>query len=248
MAGLPIGTDLKPPPGGEVVDGTGDTLLPGLVDSHVHAWNRDVLQMGLVMGTTTELDMYMRWQESQRWKEEESKGAFDIADFRTAGTCFAVAGGHGTEPNLPPIVPIQNADQTQAFVDERVAHGSDYIKVMYDNGPRFAAMHSDTLRAIVMAAHKRGKMVIVHVFSRQGILDVINSGADGLAHVPIVKLPEPEFTQALAAHHIFAISTLGFTDFFFGPQRLATTLLRDPSLAPLPGSIHATLPAAARVG
>jgi len=227
-----VGTDLKPPPGGEVVDGTGDTLLPGLIDSHVHARNRDVLRMGLVMGATTELDMYMLWQESQRWKEEEAKGAFDIADFRTAGTCFTVVGGHGTEPTYPPIVPIQKADQAQAFVDERLAHGSDYIKVMYDNGPRFAAMPSDTLRAIVTAAHKRGKMVIVHVFSPQGILDVINSGADGLAHVPVVKLPEPEFTRALAAHHIFAITTLGFTDNFFGSRRLWTTLPKDPLLAP----------------
>ncbi|HSU90890.1 MAG TPA: hypothetical protein VLI44_05550, partial [Sporolactobacillaceae bacterium] len=227
-----VGTNVVSLPDAQVVDGSGDTLLPGLIDSHVHAWNRDVLEMGLVMGVTTELDMYMRWQEALKWKAEESKGAADIADFRTAGTAIAVAEGHGTEADLPPMIPISKPDEAQAFVDERIAHGSDYIKVMYDNGPRFAAMSKATLAAIVKAAHSRHKMVIVHVATAQGYLDVIDSGADGLAHVPIVKLLEPIFRQAAKAHHIFAITTLGFTDFFFGRGRLWSKLPEDPSIAP----------------
>jgi imidazolonepropionase-like amidohydrolase len=230
-----VGTDVAPPTDAQVVDGSGDTLLPGLIDSHVHAWNRDVLEMGLVMGVTTELDMYMRWDDALKWRAEESKGASDIADFRTAGTAIAVAGGHGTEADLPPMIPISRPDEAQAFVDERVAHGSDYIKVLYDNGPRFAAMSKATLTAIVKAAHARHKMVIVHVFSAQGYLDVIDSGADGLAHVPIVKLPEPVFREAAKVHHIFAITTLGFTDFFFGRGRLWSKLPEDPSIAPFLG-------------
>jgi len=108
----------------QVIDGSGDTLLPGLIDSHVHAWIREVLEMGLVMGVTTELDMYMRWEDALKWRAEESKGASDIADFRTGGTAIAVAGGHGTESDLPPMTPIRGPDQAQAFVDERIAHGS----------------------------------------------------------------------------------------------------------------------------
>jgi imidazolonepropionase-like amidohydrolase len=232
-----VGTNLARPPDAEVIDGSGDTLLPGLIDSHVHIWVRQVLEMGLIMGVTTELDMYMRWEDAQRWKKEEAEGATDIADFRTAGTCFTVAGGHGTEWTLPPITPIQRAEQAQALVDERIAHGSDYIKIMYDNGPRFAAMPKDIMAAIVKAAHRRGKLVIVHAFSPQGILDVIDAGADGLAHVPIVKLPEPQFRDALKAHRVFAITTLGFTDFFFGAQRLASRLPEDPSIAPYLGPL-----------
>ena len=55
--------------------------------------------------------------------------------------------------------------------------------------------------------------------------------------MPIVKMPEPEFAQALRSHHIFAITTLGFTDFFFGSGRLATTLPKDPLLAPYLGPL-----------
>src|SRR6202167_4207422 len=146
-----VGANVASAPNAQVIDGSGDPLLPGLIDSHVHAWIREVLEMGLVMGVTTELDMYMRWEDALKWRAEESKGASDIADFRTAGTAIAVAGGHGTESDLPPMTPIRGPDQAQAFVEERITHGSDYIKVFYDNGPRFAAMSKETLAAIVKA-------------------------------------------------------------------------------------------------
>ncbi len=97
-----VGNEVAAPPNSQLIDGRGDTILPGLIDAHVHAWGRRVLEMGLIMGVTTELDMYMNWETAQKWKAEEAKGAFDIAVFRTAGTAIAVAGGHGTEPTLPP--------------------------------------------------------------------------------------------------------------------------------------------------
>src|SRR5687767_14711342 len=42
--------------GATVVDGTGKTLLPGLIDSHTHTWG-DALKTALAFGVTTELDM-----------------------------------------------------------------------------------------------------------------------------------------------------------------------------------------------
>ena len=52
-----IGKDLKVATGTKEVDGAGDTLLPGLIDSHDHAWG-DVLKQALIFGVTTELDMF----------------------------------------------------------------------------------------------------------------------------------------------------------------------------------------------
>ena len=96
---IAVGTNVPSPPDAQVIDGTGDTLLPGLIDSHVHAWIRDVLKMDLVMGITTDLDMYMWWQNIAPWREQEAQGAPDVADFRTAGSAIFVSGGHG--PSSP---------------------------------------------------------------------------------------------------------------------------------------------------
>jgi hypothetical protein len=88
-----VGSNISTPSDAQVIDANGDTLMPGLIDSHVHIWTRDVLASALAFGVTTELDMFMRWREAKNWKERESKGAFDIADFRTAGTCVTSPAG-----------------------------------------------------------------------------------------------------------------------------------------------------------
>ncbi len=224
-----VGSSLPVPPGAKVIDGTGDTLLPGLIDSHVHLWQYDELRRALVFGSTTVLDMFMRWQDVNRWKQEESKDGATIADFRTAGYCFATPGGHGTEDGFDTT--ITTPQQASGKVDQRIAEGSDYIKIMYEDGPRFAAMPKPVMEAIVKAAHQRGKMVIVHGTS----LDIPDAGADGLAHLPIAKLPEPQWTDALKAHHMFVITTIAYTDFHLTPGRLAAKLPDDPLVNPYLG-------------
>lgn len=42
----------------ERVDGTGATLLPGLIDAHTHTFCRADLQQALMFGVTAELDMF----------------------------------------------------------------------------------------------------------------------------------------------------------------------------------------------
>jgi imidazolonepropionase-like amidohydrolase len=54
-----VGDGGSTPAGVEEIDGTGRTLLPGLIDSHVHAWGplERVLEKALLFGVTTELEM-----------------------------------------------------------------------------------------------------------------------------------------------------------------------------------------------
>jgi hypothetical protein len=222
------GANLDAPPGAQVINGNGDTLLPGLIDSHVHIFTEDVLTSALAFGITTELDMFMRWREAQLWKVREAKGDYEIADFRTAGTCATVPKGHGTEVGAGAIPTITNPADAQAWVDARIKEGSDYIKIIYDNGPRWPSMSEATMAALVKAAHQRGKLVVVHGNWR----DAVEAGADGLAHLPPNEPPPADFDKLLKAHHMFAITTLTYNDLLFGPGRLSTKLPRDPLVAP----------------
>ena len=53
------------PAGASVVDAHGATLMPGLIDAHVHT-DLDGLHDALLFGVTTELDMQGHWTIKKR--------------------------------------------------------------------------------------------------------------------------------------------------------------------------------------
>ena len=175
------GAKVNAPSGVRVIDGTGETLLPGLIDSHTHVFG-NALKDALIFGVTTELDMFTDYKYAAQTKKEQAEGKdLDLADLRSAGTLVTAPNGHGTEYGIP-IPTISSPDEAQAFVDARIAEGSDFIKVVYDEregGP----LTEETLQEIVRAAHLRGRLVVVHVLAQRKTQEAIAAGADGLAHL-----------------------------------------------------------------
>src|SRR3989442_9743516 len=49
---------LRPPDSAVVIDGAGRTLLPGLIDAHVHIGHEETLEQAAALGVTTVLDMW----------------------------------------------------------------------------------------------------------------------------------------------------------------------------------------------
>src|SRR5262249_6186786 len=56
----------------KLVDGTGKTLLPGLIDAYVHVHGADTLEQALIFGVTTEFDMMMQPRVDNRPKAEDN--------------------------------------------------------------------------------------------------------------------------------------------------------------------------------
>jgi imidazolonepropionase-like amidohydrolase len=195
------------------IDGHGKTLLPGLIDAHTHIQGQvQTLQQALIFGVTTELDMFNAWESSKDIKAQQAAGKLtDAADLRSAGILATAPGGHGTEYGFE-IPTITGPEVAQAWVDMRVAEGSDYVKIVRDDGStyglNFPTLNDETLRAVVAAAHKRHKLAVVHIGSYQDAMAAINAGADGLAHLWVGAQPDPDFGKLAASHHIFVVATL----------------------------------------
>src|SRR5258708_31360328 len=124
-----VGTDVKAPASVRSINGEGQTLLPGLIDAHTHAFG-NALKDALIFGVTTELDMFTDHTYAAQTKKDQAEGKdLDLADLRSAGTLVTAPHGHGTEYGIP-IPTISSPDQAQAFVDARIAEAPDYSKII----------------------------------------------------------------------------------------------------------------------
>jgi len=228
-----VGKTADPPDGAEIIDGTGHTLLPGLIDSHTHAFGA-ALKQAVMFGVTTELDMFSDYRTAAQMRKDQAEGkATDRADLFSAGTLVTAPGGHGTEYGMK-IPTITAPGEAQAFVDARIDEGSDYIKIVYDDGKSYGlnnpTVSKETMAAVIASAHKRGKLAVVHISTLEGARDAIESGADALAHIFRDRAPDPGFARMVAARRAFVIPTLTVTESLTGVAGGAT-LATDPALA-----------------
>lgn len=206
-----VGGSIAVPAGARVVDGAGHTLVPGLIDAHTHAFG-DALREAVVFGVTTELDMFTDAAAAAGWKAEQGAGgAVDRADIRSAGTLVTAPGGHGTQFGMP-IPTLTAADSADAFVAARIAEGSDWIKVVYDDGATYGlswpTLDRSMLEAVIAAAHRRDRLAVVHVGTARAAREAIEAGADGLVHLFTDTLPDASFARLAAERGAFVIPTL----------------------------------------
>lgn len=176
-----IGPRIRAPRNVRVVDGRAKTLIPGLIDSHTHIHSRRDLEQSAVFGVTTDISMLMDLQLATAEKAEQNASrASDRADLFSSGYVGTAPGGHGTEYGLK-FPTLTGPEGAQAWVDDRIAEGSDFIKVIYENGGDTGhggrpSIDRATLDALVVAAHARGKLTVVHIHSEQQATDAIESG------------------------------------------------------------------------
>ena len=207
-----VGVDVKIPEGAQRIDAAGGTLLPGLIDAHTHVFLGG-LDRSLAFGVTTELDMFNTPEIANGLKEEQKRpgGAPGRADVFSAGILATAPGGHGTQYGLA-IPTLTKPEEAQAWVDARIAEGSDYIKIAVEDfsayGGSRPTLDRATAAAVIKAAHARGKMAVVHVSTAASARQVIEDGADAIIHLFSDREADPAFAKLAAERKAFVIPTL----------------------------------------
>ncbi|TAJ20423.1 MAG: amidohydrolase family protein [Dehalococcoidia bacterium] len=195
------------PEGARVLDVSGCTVLPGLIEGHTHlAFNaqpdwravydgdsreRMLLRMqghamvALRSGITTVRDLGAPTDLAVTLRDAIQGGLVAGADLVVAGAPVTTTGGHcwfmGGEADGELGVRVG--------VRERVKAGVDWIKVMASGGNMtpgsnpFAAQYSVAeLRAIIEEAHRLDRRVAAHAHGVVGIEVAVEAGVDVLEH------------------------------------------------------------------
>lgn len=232
-----VGKDVSIPEGAEILNGDGHTLLPGFFDCHNHVWTAQNLQQSLLFGVTTVVDMFMDIKTMAEIKKNQDNGqSTDTAYLLSPGNLVTAPGGHGTQYGMP-IPTIDNAADAQDFVDARIAEGSDFLKIIWDDGTAYnmpiPTLDFETVKAVIEAAHKRGKMVIIHAASLQQCRQAMEAGVDGLAHLFFTNDYDPEFGRLASGQKTFVIPTLTVVRGADPGSNRGKGISEDPYLQPM---------------
>ena len=173
---------VKVPAGATRVDLAGKTVMPAIIDAHVHlSTNRADLV------TDLERRAYYGVAAAMSLGQDPGELPFQIraelipnaARFYTAGRGITMP-----EPGRTDIPYwIQTADEGRKAVQELAAKKVDIIKIWVDdrNG-KYPKLGPALYGPIIEEAHRRGQRVIAHIFNLDDAKGLMKAGIDAFAH------------------------------------------------------------------
>ncbi len=237
-----IGTQetVQAPEGATVreVDYGNATILPGLVDSHVHLIGigdgragdelvtlpDEVLTVQaaqnvrrhLYSGVTTVRDCGAKNRTTFLLRDAVEMGIVPSPRLVLAGRPVAIIGGHLSYFGIQ----ATGEDECRAAVRQLIKEGADFIKITATGGstrtsfPLRPSFNVDELSAICEEAHKFGMHAAAHCASSQGMANVLEAGIDTIIHgvhkeADGSDVYRPEITEKIAEQGVYVNPTLG---------------------------------------
>ncbi len=183
--------------GTRIIDGTGQTLLPGLFDLHTHLNASGTntlddfgknLKAYLACGVTSVNDYSVYGEMLAPLREMLSNGVLDGPKVNFA-IRLGTPEGHGTEFGWGDYFTqmVSTPAEAHAAMQRILPYNPDVIKVFtdgwrYGRAGDLTSMNVETLSAIVEDAHKAGIKVFTHTVTLNGAKIAARAGVDVLAH------------------------------------------------------------------
>ena len=191
----------------EIIDGGGKTLLPGFIDTHIHIDSRDNCVQAVKYGVTTLIDQMC---ENTALIDSLIEPDEAIASVRSVYMPVqSQAGPLLVEALGVDAVFAATQDDVHRIIDEQLAKGAIFIKMILDVPPITTGMLSDELiEETVRYAHEKGKKVSAHCTTVEAYKRAAKYGVDILNHVPKdTPLPQDVF-KTIKANALVVIPTM----------------------------------------
>ena len=231
IAAVGTSRDVAIPRAATRIDGRGLTLLPGLIDCHVHlCWRgeADVVKavqqetpietllkasrsagQTLEAGVTTVRDVGSRDHSIFALKKAIDKGLTPGPRIIGAGLAICMIGGH-----LRRVIAqeVEGVEQVRQVVREQIDAGAEVIKVIASGGvltpgtsPDQAQMTLEELRAAVDEAKQAGRKVAAHAHGASGMKNAIHAGVHSIEHATLM---DEEAAGLFEKHAVYMVPTL----------------------------------------
>lgn len=213
---------LKAPKDATTQDMAGKTVIPGIIDSHVHiGLMKDVTQDEKFFtpeNVNTDLKQYAAYGVTAvqvlgtdkdfvlDLRNQQRKSRPTIARVFSAGQGAVIKGGYGGLVGV--TQPIATAEEGRRLVDEQAAKGVDFIKLWVDDERKTipVKMPFDVTAAIIDQAHKKRLRAVAHVFYLDDAKELIRQGVDGFGHMVRDQPVDKELLDMMKAKGVWMVS------------------------------------------
>jgi imidazolonepropionase-like amidohydrolase len=191
-------TQVDIPTGAKIIDVQEGTIMPGFINSHVHAaYNEETLRAWAKRGVTTVRDLgAYETNLTQIFSSRDSLQAIpECARLIAAGLFINVEGGYPIAYWVGHAVTITSPVEARQAVNQIVDAGADVIKTAFESGYTFGqsgwpVLSPEEAAVLVEAAHERGKLVTTHVTDFRDLEQALDAGVDEIAHMVVNEVPE----------------------------------------------------------
>jgi imidazolonepropionase-like amidohydrolase len=230
-----------------ILDAGGATVLPGLIDAHVHlgvvpgsgqrhdppdverALHRQHLRAYLACGVTTVLDTGIDPAIAREIQSSLAAGE-PGPRFLTLGPGFVAPGGYLSDA-IPPSATLEDVDARFALLEELGAVG---VKVFLERGfgprPVWPIPSPEIRAAIVRAAAARRLPIYVHAQREEEMRLALAMGARAIVHGGFYDAaPSEDFARRMVESGVYLMTTFSLADaqsIGFHPERLDDPLVR----------------------
>ena len=222
--------EVRIPKGAVRIDGHGLSIIPGLIDCHVHlclGGEPDVVgtleseqpsytllksamhaKATIDAGFTTVRDVGSRDHSIFTLKQAIESGLMPGPRIVGAGRAICMIGGHARFIGQE----VEGTEQVRQAVAEQVAGGAGVIKIIASGGvltpgtsPDEAQMTMEELAAAVDAARQVGKRVAAHAHGAAGMKNAIHAGVRSIEHATLL---DNESGALMKRHGVYMVPTL----------------------------------------
>lgn len=207
----------------EKIDGEGKTLMPGLIDCHVHLGYgglspdtpeveqgmaiamqmREFLKYGITtvrsMGTKDDCDIKMR--------NLITSGYLTGPRIIASGQGMCITGGHGWPMNYECDTP----DEAKKAARKAIYAGADILKMFATGGmatkgsiPNAPQMSEEQMRAVCREADRTGLLTGAHCTGIEGAQRAIRAGVRSIEHIPM----DEETARMMKEHGCYYCPTI----------------------------------------
>jgi len=213
-----------------VIEGNGRSLLPGLINCHVHVCHDGApdlfaqartdsptaatlrgflnLQLTLRSGVTTVRDCGAANGVAIELSRAVESGLVTGPRVLAAGRVITMTGGHGYFIGRE----ADGADAVRAATRAEIKEGAHFIKAMATGGvltpgvtPTQTALQPDELEAVAREAHNSGRRAACHAIGNAGIKNAVRAGIDSIEHAYYL---DDEALELMIDHSTYVVPTL----------------------------------------